>query len=106
MVAPALTRANELRQRRELPPIDTHVTPHTLRRTYISIMLSAGADVPYVQAQVGHKDPKLTLRIYALMLQRRDRRQFGAAFDQLMREAIPSMQHANMHGQRPLTKAV
>ena len=104
VVAPAL---NEPRAppRRELPPIDTHVTPHTLRRTYISIMLSAGADVPYVQAQVGHKDPKLTLRIYALMLQRRDRRQFGAAFDQLMREAIPSMQHANMHGQRPLTKA-
>jgi integrase len=59
-------------------------------------MLSAGADIPYVQAQVGHRDPKLTLSIYALVLQRRDRRQFGDAFDRLMRDAIPSMQHANM----------
>ena len=105
VLAPALKRANELRTRRGLPPIDTHVTPHTLRRTYISIMLAAGADVPYVQAQVGHKDPKLTLRIYALVLQRRDRRQFGAAFDQLMRDAIPSMQQANILGQRSLEQA-
>jgi integrase len=105
VLAPALGRANELRARRDLPPIDAHVTPHTLRRTYISIMLTAGADVAYVQAQVGHRDPTLTLRVYARVLQRRDRRQFGAAFDQLMREAIPSMQHANMHTSRPLPKA-
>ncbi len=68
-------------------------------------MLTAGADVPYVQAQVGHKDPKLTLRIYALVLKRRDRRQFGDAFDWLMRDAIPSMQHANMPSTEPLTRA-
>jgi integrase len=105
VLAPALRRASELRELRDLPPIDKHVTPHTLRRTYISIMLSAGADVLYVQAQVGHKDPKLTLKIYALVLQRRDRRQFGAAFDQLMRDAIPSMQNANMKTARPLKKA-
>ncbi len=68
-------------------------------------MLSAGAEVPYVQAQVGRKDPTLTLRIYALVLKRRSRRQFGDAFDQLVRDAIPSMQHANMQTSRPLPKA-
>jgi hypothetical protein len=59
-------------------------------------MLAAGADVPYVQAQVGHTDPKLTLEIYALVLKRRDRTQFAEAFDGLMRDSIPSMQPANM----------
>ena len=97
VIAPALRRANELRERRRLPPIDAHVTPHTLRRTYISIMLSAGADIPYVQAQVGHRDPKLTLQdstrsccsgvTAGSSLTRLTR---------LMRDAVPSMQHANM----------
>jgi len=105
VLAPALRRANELRDRRGLPPIDAHVTPHTLRRTYISIMLTAGADVPYVQSLVGHRDPTLTLRIYARVLQRRDRRQFADGFDALMRDAIPSMQHANKQTARPLPKA-
>ncbi len=48
VLAPALRRANELRERRGLPPIDARVTLHTLRRTCISIMFGAGADVPYV----------------------------------------------------------
>ena len=101
VLAPALRRAQEVRRQRELPPIAVRVTPHTLRRTYISLMLSAGADIPYVQAQVGHRDPKLTLSIYALVLQRRDRDQFGDAFDRLMRDAIPSMQPARMQSTRP-----
>jgi integrase len=105
MIAPALRRANELRERQGLPPIDAHVTPHTLRRTYISIMFAAGADVPYVQGQVGHIDPDLTLKIHALVLRRRNRRQFGDAFDQLMQDAIPSMQHANMQPTQPVSEA-
>lgn len=60
-------------------------------------MLSAGAEVPYVQAQVGHADPKVTLEIYAIVLKRRERGQFAAAFDALMQDAIPSMQQARMH---------
>jgi hypothetical protein len=59
-----------------------------------------------VQAQVGHRDPKLTLSIYALVVQRRDRRQFGDAFDRHMRDAIPSMQTATMQSTRPVPKAV
>jgi integrase len=105
VLAPALGRAQQLRERRGLPPIGVHVTPHTLRRTYISLMLSAGADIPYVQAQVGHRDPKLTLSIYALVVQRRDRREFGDAFDRHMRDAIPSIQHANMQSNRPVPGA-
>jgi hypothetical protein len=69
---------------------------NTLRRTYISLMLAAGAEVPYVQAQVGHADPSVTLEICALVLKRRNRRRFAEAFDALMRDAIPSMQAAKV----------
>ena len=58
--------------------------------------MSAGAEVPYVHAQVGHADAKVALEIYAQVLKRRDRRRFGDAFDALMRDAIPSMQTAKM----------
>jgi hypothetical protein len=58
-----------------------------------------------VQAQVGHIDPEMTLRVYAMVLKRRNRRQFGASFDRLMRDAVPFMQHANMPTARPLPKA-
>jgi integrase len=96
VVAPALKRANQDREAAGLPLIGVHVTPHALRRTYISLMLSAGAEVPYVQEQVGHADAKVTLEIYAQVLKRRDRRRFGDAFDALMQDAIPSMHAAKM----------
>jgi len=101
VVAPAVARANREREAEGLPEIGVAVTPHTLRRTYISLMLSAGAEVPYVQAQVGHSDAKVTLEIYAHVLKRRDRSRFGVAFDALMRDAIPSMQQAKMQSWRP-----
>jgi hypothetical protein len=59
-------------------------------------MLSAGAEVPYVQEQVGHADAKVTLEIYVQVLKRRDRRRLGDAFDALMQDAIPSMHAAKM----------
>jgi integrase len=42
-----------------------HVTPHSLRRTFASLLLASGADVPYAMAQLGHEDPKMTLGVYA-----------------------------------------
>ena len=62
----------------------------------------AGAEVPYVQAQVGHADPTVTLEIYAIVLKRRERRQFAVAFDALMQDAIPSMHQARMIATGPL----
>jgi hypothetical protein len=40
-------------------------TPHDLRYTWASHMLSGGADLAYVSAQVGHENPSITLRIYS-----------------------------------------
>jgi hypothetical protein len=53
-------------------------------------MFEAGASVPYVMSQVGHADSATTLEIYSQVLERRERRTVGEAFDRLMRNAIPS----------------
>jgi integrase len=55
------------------------VTPHSLRRTFISLLLAAGADVPYVMAQAGHNDPKMTLGLYAQVIA--SKTDHGAALD-------------------------
>jgi integrase len=49
-------------------PLPEGLTPHSLRRTFISLLLATGADVPYVMRQVGHSDPKVTLSIYAQVM--------------------------------------
>ncbi|MGZ6724699.1 MAG: tyrosine-type recombinase/integrase, partial [Solirubrobacteraceae bacterium] len=84
VIRPAVRRANDRRALRDLPPLPARVTAHTLRRTYISMMFAAGAEIPYVMAQVGHGDSKVTLEIYAQVLKRRDREQVGRAFDHLL----------------------
>ncbi len=40
-------------------------TPHNLRHSWASHMLTAGADLAYVSAQLGHANPSITLRIYS-----------------------------------------
>jgi len=59
------------------------VTPHSLRRTFISLLLAAGADVPYVMAQAGHTDPKMTLGLYAQVIA--SKTDHGAALDGIVK---------------------
>ena len=50
-------------------------TPHTLRRTYISIALLANSfDVLWVMGQVGHADSKMTMDVYAQLAAARQAR--------------------------------
>jgi integrase len=68
------------------PPLP-RVTPHSLRRTYISIALIANNfDVKWVMGQVGHADSKMTMDVYA-QLEQRVERSHGTNFDRLLREA-------------------
>ena len=90
VIEPAVRAANALRAEQRQPALPGSITAHTFRRTFITLMLEAGAPVPYVQAQVGHEDPTTTLEIYAQVLKRRDRRRHGEAFDALMADAVPS----------------
>jgi integrase len=75
--------ANTLLRERGIPEIG-HCTPHTLRRTYISLLLAAGCDPAYVMAQVGHTDPTLTLRIYQQLLKRRRREEYRERVNELL----------------------
>jgi len=86
ILAEAAADANEQLVARGLPPLP-HVTPHTMRRTYISIALLANNfDVKWVMGQVGHADSKMTMDVYA-QLEQRVKRDHGAKFDALIRQA-------------------
>lgn len=89
VVGPVVARANQLRAQRNQPPIRAHVTPHTFRRTYITYVIAAGYDLPYVQAQVGHSDPTITLGFYAQLMKRADRDQLKAEIRALLDAASP-----------------
>ena len=77
-----------------LPPLP-NTTPHTLRRTYISIALLANNfDVKWVMGQVGHADSKMTLDVYAQLEQRVDR-SHGTSFDRLIAQARDQLDGLN-----------
>jgi integrase len=61
------------------------LSPHALRHTFASLLFEAGATVPYVMAQLGHADPKVTLSIYAHVLRRKG--DTGDRLDALVRAA-------------------
>ena|SRR5579875_1323530 len=69
-----------IRAKQGIAPVPK-VTLHALRCTYISLMLEAGAPLPYVMDQVGHADSKTTLEVYAQVHKRvsRHREDLAAA---------------------------
>lgn len=71
----AVLRANEALADTETPLIDETLTPHSLRRTFASLLYLQGETPVYVMEQMGHTDPKLALRIYAKVIG--DRRHHG-----------------------------
>ena len=80
ILAPVHARANELLGKDGRLPI-AHMTPHTLRRTFASIL--AAANVPPRRAMylLGHTDARLTLSVYQQIRHggRLDRRPGGRA---------------------------
>ncbi|MFM8519970.1 MAG: tyrosine-type recombinase/integrase [Solirubrobacterales bacterium] len=44
---------------------DKRITPHSMRRTFMRLMLAIGVEVPLVMAEVGHEKPATTLTVYA-----------------------------------------
>jgi hypothetical protein len=61
----SVARANENLAAQDRAPLpEGPLTPHSLRRAFISLLLAIGEDVPYVMGRVGHVDPKMTLSTY------------------------------------------
>jgi integrase len=61
---PAAERANE-RLRASGAQRLPHLTPHSMRRTYATVLYALGKSPAYVMAQMGHTSPNLALAIYA-----------------------------------------
>ncbi len=70
IVAAAIDHAEQLLQRRDQTPLPKGLTPHKLRHTFASILVACGEDPASVMAQLGHTDPKFTLRVYTHVMRR------------------------------------
>jgi integrase len=66
----AVTRANENLAKRKLAPLPEGLTPHSLRRTFASVLYALGEDPGIVMDEMGHTDPGLALRIYRQAMRR------------------------------------
>lgn len=69
-LAPVVELAEELVQSRGQRPLPSGITPHKLRHTYASILVACGVDPNSVMTQLGHTDPKFTLKVYTHMMRR------------------------------------
>ncbi len=72
VLAKAVEKANKQLAKDEVEPLPEGLTPHSLRRTFASLLFAIGETPPYVMAQMGHTTPNLTLAIYARCMDRRD----------------------------------
>jgi len=72
ILATAVENANKQLVKDEVEPLPERLTPHSLRRTFASLLFALGETPPYVMAQMGHTTPNLTLAIYARQMDRRD----------------------------------
>jgi integrase len=67
---PILKRTDEILVSRGAAPIPGRISPHKLRHTFASILVACGEDPASVMAQLGHTDPKFTLRVYTHLMRR------------------------------------
>jgi integrase len=70
--AAAIARANKNLEKAGEPPLPEKLTPHSLRRTFASILYALGEDPGVVMDEMGHSDPELALRVYRQAMRRDD----------------------------------
>ncbi len=71
-------RTNKGLDKQDASLIPIELSPHSLRRTFASLLYLRGESPVYVMQQMGHSDPKLALRIYAKVVGEQRRRGPGA----------------------------
>ena len=59
-----VARANEALAADDRPEIPPGITVHALRRTYAALRAELGEHPAITAAQMGHRDPRMTLRVY------------------------------------------
>lgn len=60
----AIEMANEQLAAEDRPPLPDGITFHSLRRTYAALRAELGEHPAITAAQMGHRDPRMTLRVY------------------------------------------
>jgi integrase len=97
VLRPAVEAANASLDGLGIAPIGA-IGFHSLRRTYASLRCACGDDVRYTADQLGHEDPRFTLRVYAKATKRRDRlaRRHREQYDR-------ALEWARMGTNQPLT---
>lgn len=65
-----IKRANKNLAKRKLPPLPERITPHSLRRTFASVLYALGEDPGVIMDEMGHTDPALALRVYRQSMRR------------------------------------
>jgi integrase len=66
----AVNRANRNLAKQQLGPLPEGLTPHSLRRTFASVLYALGEDPGVVMDEMGHTDPGLALRVYRQAMRR------------------------------------
>ena len=66
----AIAHANKQLEGNGLPPLPDKLTPHSLRRTFCSLLYALGEDPGVVMDEMGHTDPALALRVYRQAMRR------------------------------------
>ena len=72
VLARAVALANEQLAEEKAEPLPEGRTPHSLRRTFASLLFVVGETPPFVMQQLGHTTPLLTLALYTKAMDRRD----------------------------------
>ncbi len=65
VLSKSIERANTRLAERGEAPLPEGITPHSLRRTFASVLYAIGENPAEVMAQLGHTHPGLALRLYA-----------------------------------------
>jgi integrase len=68
--AGVIGRANRNLDAAGLAPLPAKLTPHSLRRTFCSLLYALGEDPGTVMDEMGHTDPALALRVYRQSMRR------------------------------------
>jgi integrase len=70
VIGASVERASKNLRGTGLPPLPDKITPHSLRRTFASILYAIGEDPGVVMDEMGHTDPALALRVYRQSMRR------------------------------------
>lgn len=70
VLAVAVKRASEQLEAAGQPPLPDKLTPHSLRRTFASVLVALGEDPGTIMDEMGHTDASFTLRVYRQSMRR------------------------------------